>query len=752
MPIPTRRLSLREPRTTQRQKPDPEPTIPEVEQRQQQQPRSIKARSNTTSLPTTASRNQSTTSGLPQPAATTVTNTGGRGVATTATAAGVGSDSNNNGGDATSHAARRRSFLPQRGSWQRTGVTAGVGTGGATRLQLQPQDSQLQRLRDAKAQEESSKAPAASQSPVLSARPAEPVEEGTVAAKLPDLSQQELPPLSPTKISRPVTSPTHSHASSMATSRLERSGSVSARNADVLRAQDGPVRRLERSGSIRGSKVDALKSQEGSAGRFERPGSSENTPRLDSLRSEDGGAGRSERPGSSSTTSSSQLSRRQSVHTTATRTERPGSASTTNSQASRPQSKPTQRAERPGSGGAPKPEAPKVQKAGATRLERSASLRQPPASRLTAAAKHSRHQSQGVVVAKGLTSVKQGEGDASSNPSLRASKPQFSTLQQHYSPKKGPKTKQPVPTTSTASSTTTTKTEPGTDPASPSHTDPYIAALQTELLQLHLLHANSLQARRDWESSAEQKLRKQHKAVMSKYHALLAREEAAQRYVNNLALNKLAEDAKMHNKGNKSSYDFSDQIQVLSRVVQDVAALTDARGGRYSSCVRVFEEWFAHVSQVRQERSRMRKSAVGSGGGDDGGDDDGSGSGSNCDFIDPLNSKWKEEVVALGAKLELCARELDCLDVDARVDGIGEGGNGYPTSSALVRTVRGHKMLLASMIGELEVMSAVEADVGVLERLWVKGAVDRLSSGEGGGGGGNGLVEMGGRQPAWVSV
>ncbi|OJD20988.1 hypothetical protein ACJ73_07675 [Blastomyces percursus] len=729
MPIPTRRLSFREPRIGQQRKPPPdldrEATIPEVESSRPTKPRSntvssaaTTSSSALTSAPTRSSNlsfHNQPTSGLPQPATTTAaqTDSGGNG---------------GNGGDGT-RAARRRSLLPQRSSWQK-GSAGSVLSG---RSQLQLQDSQLQRLRDGHTQEAQALAP---KSPVLLARQVE-------TSTPPSDQSQPHPPLSPSKLSRQATSPTRPQAVGM--SRLERPGSA-------------------------------------------------NAPKLDASKTLDGPGPRAERPGSSSTTSS-QLSRPQSGHIV-TKAERPRSSSTI-TQGSRPQSKPTQRIERPerpGSGHTPKPDAPKPQPANATRLERSASLRQPIASRVTTTTNHSRHQSHLVGLTRGYTGVKHGEGNTSSTPSLKANKPQFSTFQQHFSPKKGPKTKPPIPpalTSPTTATATATATGTGNEPSTP--TLPHIAALQVELLQLHLLHADSIRTRREWESSAEQQLHKQHKSVVSKYRTLLAQEQAAQRHINNLALNKLAADSKIHtnrsirnndnnntnNNSSRGAYDFSQQIQILSRVIQDVATVTDIHGGRYISCVRTFEKWFEHVARVRQGRtgsrnpSRSQEPAINKYSDDDDADE---GSNNNNDsdkrnheyeFIDPLSFRWKEEVAALGVKLELCARELDCLDVDVDVvdgrmtDGQqakgvdsdmcvhGEDGDaGYPQSSALVRAVKGHKMLLASMIDELEVMRAVEADVGKLERLWVRGAVDRLDSGGISAAAGGGGKEA--RRPVWV--
>ncbi|OJD13296.1 hypothetical protein AJ78_06238 [Emergomyces pasteurianus Ep9510] len=705
MPIPTRRLSLREPRIGQQRKPpglELEATIPEVER-----PRSIKPRANTVSstAPTTTSALTSAAtwkSNLPssnQPISRFPLQP-----ATTATGTTYTGGSGGNGGGDNTLAARRRSFLPQRSNWHK----GGTGNVSSDISQLQLRDSQLQQLRDARVQEAQVPGP---QSLELEL-PAQ------TSAAVPDLSEQPPPPLSPSKLSRPVASPTRPQA--VGISRFERLGSAKTFEQDTLKFPDVPATRLERAGST--------------------------------------------------STTSSQLSRPQSIHI-GPKAERPGSSSTTTSQVSRLQSKPTQRIERSetlGSGKMSKPETPKPQTANATRLERSASLRQPIASRVTSTANHSRHQSQVVSSTKGHAGVKQGEGNKNSTPLLKANKPQFSTFQQHYSPKKGPKTKPPLPAASTSP---TIAAGASIEPSSQAH--PHTAALKIELLQLHLLHADSLRAIREWESSAEQQLYKQHNFVVSKYHTLLAREQAVQRHVNNLALNKLAADSKTHtykvsnniiNNNSSSAYDFSEQIQVLSRVIQDVAVLTDMRGGRYTSCVRTFEKWFEHVARVRRGRvgnrnvSRTREPAPNDKLGDDYGDqnyNDNDKRSRNNEFIDPLSFEWKEEVAALGVKLELYARELDCLDVvdvrmadrkekDTNADADGEHENEYSPSSALVRAVSGHKMLLASMVEELDVMSAVEADVEKLEQLWVRSAVNRLSPP----GDAAGRIEE--RRPAWV--
>jgi hypothetical protein len=275
-----------------------------------------------------------------------------------------------------------------------------------------------------------------------------------------------------------------------------------------------------------------------------------------------------------------------------------------------------------------------------------------------------------------------------SNSSAKPGRPQFSTFQQHFSPKKPPKP--PTPTTATFSSG---------DSHSSIASRPDIAALQTELSQLHILHSQALEAKTEWESSAEKHFRERYTTVRANYCSVLASEQAAQRRLNIQALNQLAEDIKSRN----SRHDFQQQIQILSRVVQEVADLTDAQWGRYSVFAREFERWAEHVNRVKQARTSSHEKA-------------------NVDFIDSLGHRWREEAIALNARLELCSRELDCLDVVQDEDS-------PHSSSSLVRAVIGHKMLLASMAEELEMMESIETEVVRLERLWVKRTIDNLDQG-----------------------
>ncbi|WEW58769.1 hypothetical protein PRK78_004237 [Emydomyces testavorans] len=336
----------------------------------------------------------------------------------------------------------------------------------------------------------------------------------------------------------------------------------------------------------------------------------------------------------------------------------------------------------------------------ATRLDRSASLRQPVTSRLASAAtSHTRHRSQVVGSGIGQTTavhrqdrnVTEAQGDIS-----KLRKPQFNTYQQHYSPKK------PAPkvTPQTLSMNTGDNNASTTLP-------PHILPLQTELLQLHLLHSQALHAKRKWETNTDGQCRRLHNSVVTTYRSVLSTEQSIQRNRNAAAIEQFAAEIKTCN----SRYDFLTQVQMLSKVIQEVSDLTDSQEGRYNNAVREFEKWSAHVTEVKQSRSQPETG-------------DSIAAGYDSEFIESLSDEWRNDVAALLAKLELCSRELDCLEVGATSSDNEDASDYY--ASALVRAVKGHKLLIQSMIEELDVIAKIEAEVVKMERSWVKTNVEAV--------------------------
>ncbi|KAL1952634.1 hypothetical protein VTO42DRAFT_4587 [Malbranchea cinnamomea] len=334
----------------------------------------------------------------------------------------------------------------------------------------------------------------------------------------------------------------------------------------------------------------------------------------------------------------------------------------------------------------------------ATRLGRSASLQQPSTPRPVPASGHVRHRSQ-VISADVSRLITKVPGTQTPSPLRSPVKTTFSTPRQAHNSRK--QSQPPTPTTAPTSLA-------NYDSPSGSPLPSYVASLQTELLQLQLLHSQALQARAKWEKRNEERFRELHDSAAASYRAIMASERATQRRLNVGAINQWRGDTK----DNKSRYNFQEQIQILSRVLQDVTDLTDPQNGGYTSTIRRFERWFEHAMTVRQSRGAFEKDTCHE-----------ELDPSDMEFIDPLDDDWKENVEMLSVKVELCARELDCLDV--RLDP-PEGDDCEYHKSALVRIVKGHRELLALMLDELRTVVHLEAEILEWERAWVKNAVDTL--------------------------
>ncbi|KAK2765411.1 hypothetical protein FQN54_008257 [Arachnomyces sp. PD_36] len=357
-----------------------------------------------------------------------------------------------------------------------------------------------------------------------------------------------------------------------------------------------------------------------------------------------------------------------------------------------------------------------------SRLERSASLRQPASSRPGAPGSqtksHARNRSVQLDGSRfsNQLALKQSESVASTPTASVAStsksaKPSFNTFQQHYSPKK-----QPKPPPPTASTPTVQPTDPDSFLTA---SRPEVAALQTELLQLHLIHSSAVQTQTQWKASAEKQLRQRYKSVAAKYRSAIASDSAVQQNINTKALRELSENAKRNSGGR---HDFTEQIRILSRTLQDVADMTDLRGGRYTLVVREFENW---VERFNPSGKSQNASLDGT---------------ATADFITPIGRNWQTEVSRLNSKLELCLRSLHSIDVTPEgPQKTGGGGDTQPCSlSALWRIVRGHTDLVSSMIDELETIWKIEAEVVRVERERVREAVDSIVLGPGSYGSRNG--------------
>ncbi|KAJ5787938.1 hypothetical protein N7457_002928 [Penicillium paradoxum] len=227
---------------------------------------------------------------------------------------------------------------------------------------------------------------------------------------------------------------------------------------------------------------------------------------------------------------------------------------------------------------------------------------------------------------------------------------------------------------------------------------PDIAALQTELLQLSLFHSNSVQNHADWRSGCESRLRKQYDGIASQYRSVLADETRRQCQLNVQALSLWLSNCCEH----RGPHDFSEQVQILSQILQDVSDMVSGGGGGlYCQVVKTFENWLHQTEVIRHNRGPQ-------------GVDVGI-------FIDPLARSWKESLYALNTKLESCARQLQLLDI------LGVGQVERLEQSALARAARNLAELIQLMAQEIHAMQTLEAEVVRSERATVSLLATRLA-------------------------
>ncbi|KAF7121941.1 hypothetical protein CNMCM5793_009495 [Aspergillus hiratsukae] len=345
------------------------------------------------------------------------------------------------------------------------------------------------------------------------------------------------------------------------------------------------------------------------------------------------------------------------------------------------------------------------------RPNRSASMRQPLKAGAGAGGgpatpgsgiRHVRHRS--VIVAPSSTqsqvavskrSESQSSGSTSTTTGLAAgtrASGQFTTYQQQFSPRKV------VRPAALSGARASTEGEDSLIPA----TWPEIAALQTELLQLNLLHSSSLQRMAALEAESEEQLQTKYDAVAKTYRAIVGEEKKCQRLLNGQALNHWLENASEH--GGRQN--FAAQIQVFSQLVQEVCDLTDGLGGRYTMLVQEFEDWLRKTQAIESMRLHRQQ-----------------GDPSHVVFIDPLDRVWKDEVHAMTMRLEQSSRQLQSLDIAGY-----EGSEQALADAALLRTAKGLDEMIASMVDELKTIRRIEAQIVRSERQWVSQLTTELAA------------------------
>ncbi|KAI0448724.1 hypothetical protein F5B21DRAFT_496653 [Xylaria acuta] len=355
-----------------------------------------------------------------------------------------------------------------------------------------------------------------------------------------------------------------------------------------------------------------------------------------------------------------------------------------------------------------------------------------------------RSQTQHARVPSQSQSQSQSQAHLSTAPSaLAARRPAFNTNQQHYSPAKSVA---PKPLTSTFLA-----------PPSPSKQPVNVAImaetsrLQTELLQLSLLHREAHGVSASWHASARSKLGARFKELAAADRALRAaeREGAEARGLRDLIRwgnagpehENGGTDGDRRNSGDRERLPLDEKIQLLDQVLNGVWALGEP-GGRYQRAMHAFEDWALRVAEIRAAQRGGDIDGLLARGGGGGGFGIGNGEEEEEEeelgiFVSDLDaSTWKRDHAGLVRILEGWRRTLAQLghveaDEPGSVeDGTGETGGGNKPLSGLARTLRGCRSLVRDMLAELRAMEQIERDALAAEEDWMEQMEARLRAEE----------------------
>ncbi|KAK0722882.1 hypothetical protein B0T26DRAFT_238814 [Lasiosphaeria miniovina] len=331
---------------------------------------------------------------------------------------------------------------------------------------------------------------------------------------------------------------------------------------------------------------------------------------------------------------------------------------------------------------------------------------------------------------------------SSSNPTAR---PAFTTLQQHYSPAKS---LAPKPLTASFLA-----------PPSPSKLPANVAAsaetsrLQTELLQLHLLHRSAGPVAAQWRASARHKLAARFDRLVRAADDVARLDAGAAERRNVRAL--LAWQGHGHGHAaadfppsllgvgaasaeNTGATLLEHKVQTLDAVLTGLWAVAEP-GGRYARAVRRFERWAERVDALAELRRALASNsenhpaaaAAAAAVVASTGDDNGSGGGEDelSVLAGELDAAWKDECAGLVRRLdewhrmlrgELAGHDDDGLLSTAEQEGDEGNDESGGEGSSLHRILTACRVLVADMLAELHAMDRIERDAVAAENAWVR--------------------------------
>ncbi|KAK8138355.1 hypothetical protein PG984_001735 [Apiospora sp. TS-2023a] len=300
-------------------------------------------------------------------------------------------------------------------------------------------------------------------------------------------------------------------------------------------------------------------------------------------------------------------------------------------------------------------------------------------------------------------------------PAAGQNRPAFNTNQQHFSPLKS---HAPKPLTSTFLA-----------PPSPSKLPSNVAIsaetarLQTELLQLSLLHRDAGHTAAEWHESAQRKLGARFAELVRAEQALGGREREGVEARNAAVLVRWgATQASTQVVGG-----LEEKVQMLDQVVNGVWRFGEP-GGRYARVVEEFEVWAGRLQGIMEARRKGDLNSLLGSGIDD--DDKG---GEEVLFSGDLENRWRDECPGLVRKLEewrRILRHLGPVPVNAATTTTTEeGGESGGQKSSLAKILEGCTGMVDDMLTELALMEQMEREAVRAEDDWIEAMNKELNLG-----------------------
>lgn len=286
---------------------------------------------------------------------------------------------------------------------------------------------------------------------------------------------------------------------------------------------------------------------------------------------------------------------------------------------------------------------------------------------------------------------------AAAEPQLR---PAFTAFQQHYSPAKS---LAPKPLTSAFLA-----------PPSPSKLPANVAAsaetnrLQTELLQLHLLHRDAGAVDAAWHASARVQLKARFRKLADWEAEVGALERRRAEHENVAALRRWTGRGSTASMGT-----LEEMVRTVDNVLGTLWRLGEP-GGRYTRCVGRFEQWAQALEGVI-DRRRLGVRL---------GSDTALGGDGQAMFVSELDAAWKDDCAGLARRLDECRRMLRDF---------GSAPDEPSSQSGLAVVLHACQTLINDMLAELHLMEQMEREAVAEENDWVRVTNKNMTMKEGDG-------------------